>query len=623
MLDKELRQKLQPLRDDLARVTDPEYDLKTPVYRLAKELNRSIQWVIRKTGGDFRDMDESSRLTSAQESSVRTAHQREEAPRPKRREPAPVTIKALALELGVPRHDVAEEVIRRGVARKHAKSSLPLTSEEVEILTSFFAERTKSRQRIPVVYRPSPDGKISFETYQRIPVRIREGLVKAGFLPSLSEMVRYPDREWGQIIKHFRQVRDQQQVARDTVSGRTPPIHLKTHSRSTQSKAQSSVVSASGSSTSAPSREPSALGRPRITTATATALIPPKPASVLRLQNQGVTGLIRKEIEGGLHTGSAPESAFQSFKTSIGTNSTAVVGLQQTLREFHPSMYSKFFDQFREALELDRRIAQTMGRRKNYGTTNPEHARIINEVCEYKYGIFAYADIGAKLGRIARLAPSPSARNIKNGLVKLRPMYMGVLTDMSHHRFVLWRVGKTWDLLEVRFEDTLDWVEGLKAGEYVPLTTHHIPLGTYKNPVSSDLSRRDQDIVKFMVEVAGNLRQGVRGVRGKKATSGLPAMDTTRGTQSPLSPPRQLGYRPESTWLVPITITDGQVNTTLDEDFFSSPDDKKPSEVRPFYRRPKGSAPNAPRTEFVSGHIRGGRGAFADMKLLPVVTIRR
>ncbi|WP_146067187.1 hypothetical protein [Arthrobacter sp. ZGTC212] len=335
-------------------------------------------------------------------------------------------------------------------------------------------------------------------------------------------------------------------------------------------------------------------------------------------------GLVKKEVEGGQHTGVPPEPAFRAYPTTVSTGSTAVSDLQETLREFHPRMYATFFDQFRDVLEVDRRVARSIRSGNGFSATDPEHVRIISEICEYSYGIFAYWEMGSKIGRQARSLPLPTARKLKASLMKLRPMYMGVLTDLCHGRFLFWRVGKIWDLLEVRFEDMHDWLDGLAAGEYVALTTHHIPLGTEKNlPVCTDLSLRDQDIVKFMSEAAQNLRQGVHGVRGRKATSGAGALEPRRAGTMSSSVPRTLGYRPENTWLVPITITDGQVDTTLDEDFFSGFDDKKPHQVRSFYRRPKGSSPNTPRTEFVSGHVRGGRGAFADMKLLPVVTIRR
>jgi hypothetical protein len=365
------------------------------------------------------------------------------------------------------------------------------------------------------------------------------------------------------------------------------------------------------------------LKRALSTSSTSTALIPPKPASVAQLQNRMVIGPIKKEVEGGQHTGVSPEPAFRAYRTTVSAGSSAVADLQETLREFHPRMYAAFFDQLRDVLEVDRLVAKTMRTETEFSATDPEHLRIINDVCEYSYGIFAYWEMGSKIGRKARSIPIPSAKRVKTALMNLRPMYKGVLTDLCHGRFVFWRVGKVWDLVEVRFDDVHDWLDGLADGEYVPLTTHHIPLGDSKNlDAPMGLSNRDQDIVKFMSEAAQNLRQGVHGVRGRKATNGPTGLEPRRTGALASSGARTLGYRPENTWLVPITITDGQVDTTLDEDFFSGFDDKKPHQVRSFYRRPKGSSPNAPRTEFVSGHVRGGRGAFADMKLLPVVTIR-
>ncbi|UWX96797.1 hypothetical protein N2K95_14320 [Arthrobacter zhaoxinii] len=649
MLEKELRQKLQPLRDDLARATDPEYDEKAPVHRLAKELNRSIQWVIRKSGGDAEEMHASYRLTTAQESHVREAHRQELTVPEGHPDSLSMTLSRLARDLMLPRIDVINEVILRGVPREEATPTLMLYTSEVQVLLEFFGKRWKWRQDHPLPYTPSADGRISFETYERIRQDERESLEREGLLPSRLELSRHPKREWPQIIEHSQRLKSQ------------PPLPTATRNVSTASASSSvNVLSlASGGESQKPaaksgkpfgkngipaksalrspdpeaavklalSHDAHAAGRVKrlqIAAATNTALTPPKPASVAQLQNRKVVGLIQKEVEGGQHTGLSPEPAFRTYRTTVSAGSTAVADLQETLKEFHPRMYATFFDQFRDVLAVDRLVARTMRAGRGFIATDPEHVRIINEVCEYSYGIFAYWEMGSRIGRKARSLPLPSAKKVKTALVKLRPMYMGVLTDLCHRRFVFWRVGKIWDLLEVRFDDVHDWLDGLATGEYVPLTTHHIPLGNYKNVAAcTDFSNRDQDIVKFMSEAAENLRQGVHGVRGKKATNSAAAFEPRTTGASGSSGQRTLGYRPENTWLVPITITNGQVDTTLDEDFFSSPDDMKPHEVRSFYRRPRGSSPNAPRTEFVSGHIRGGRGAFADMKLLPAVTIGR
>ena len=650
MLDKELRQKLQPLRDDLARVTDPEYDLKTPVYRLAKELNRSIQWVIRKAQDDVEDMHASYRLTVGQESNVREAHRRELAAAQGGPDTLSMTLSRLARDLMLPRVDVVKEVIRRGVPKDEATPRLMLYTSEVEVLLEFFGDRWKWRQAHPLPYVPRQDGTISFEAYERIRADEREELERAGFLPSRLELSRHPKRAWPEITKHFSQSQRQVVVpapvpnklaaADPSETVRPPAAGPKVAATSAASPRVSLASATVFGPQNRPLRRPDPEAGPKLlpqkTTAVAvslirnrpkgssTALIPPKTADVVQLHARKAVGLINREVEGGAHTGIFPEPAFRTYRTTVASGTAAAADLQETLKEFHPRMYATFFDQFRAVLNLDRKIAKTMRNQKGYSATNPEHVRIINEVCEYSYGIFAYWEMGSKIGRTARSLPLPSAKKVKNALVKLRPMYMGVLTDLCHRRFVFWRVGEIWDLLEVRFDDVHDWLDGLAAGEYVPLTTHHIPLGNYKNLVTpTDLSNRNQDIVKFMSEAAQNLRQGVHGVRGRKAIEGTAGKGSgTVGTPAS-SAPRTLGYRPENTWLVPITITNGQVDTTLDEDFFSGFDDKKPHQVRPFYRRPKGSAPNAPRTEFVSGHVRGGRGAFADMKLLPVVTIRR
>ncbi|MBP3042422.1 hypothetical protein J2M54_02530 [Arthrobacter sp. zg-ZUI227] len=541
-----------------------------------------------------------------------------------RNNPFASTIDELAVEIGVPISDVLHAAVQEGLPRSEARPSLALYASEVDILLGFFAERWKWRQDHPIEYQPSADGRISFETYERIRLSERERLERGGFLPSRKLISRQPLRAWPQILRH--QTHAKKQVTSAALAGKVTQIPPTVSPLSTSRMARAAV---------SPSKQPPA-NQIRVTSsttppkklqaaaATNTALIPPKPASVLQLQNRQVVGLINKEVEGGQHTGVSPEPAFRTYRTTVSAGSAAVADLQETLREFHPRMYATFFDQFRDVLDVDRLVSRTMRTGRGFFATDPEHVRIINDVCEYSYGIFAYWEMGSKIGRKARSLPPPSTNKVKSALMNLRPMYKGVLTDLCHRRFVFWRVGKIWDLLEVRFDDVHDWLEGLAAGEYVPLTTHHIPLGNYPNLATcANLSNRDHDIVKFMSEAAQNLRQGVRGVRGRKATNGGAALQSRTSGASASSGPRTLGYRPENTWLVPITITDGHVDTTLDEDFFTSPDDKKPHQVRSFYRRPKGSSPSAPRTEFVSGHVRGGRGAFADMKLLPTVTIRR
>lgn len=554
-----------------------------------------------------------------------------------------MTLRALAAELEIPHQDLFDEVVRRGAPWDTAERRFSLVEKEVALLRKHFADRSRSRRINPLMYRPSPTGKITFETYERIPPRQLDELTRAGFLPSRRALAQNPDRDWPQILGHFRHLRDLQQLAqgrRSTDAGTSgvgpsaPGSTARSSSgpqvSSPREGSKSQHVGPAGPRTSSSAQPDHVASSPlsmkgiRSAATTNTALIPPKPASVAQLQSRTVVGLLNKEVEGGKHTGVPPEPAFRTYRTTVSAGSSAVADLQETLREFHPRMYATFFDQFRDALEVDRRVVRTMGPGKGFSATDLEHIRIMSEICEYSFGIFAYWEMGSKIGRRSRNLRLPSANKVKAALMNLRPMYKGVLTDLCHGRFVFWRVGDIWDLVEVRFDDVHDWLDGLAAGEYVPLTTHHIPLGNSRSFVTpTDLSNRDQDIVKFMSEVAQNLRQGVLGVRGRKATNGSAAVEPQRAGTMSSSGPRTLGYRPENTWLVPITITDGQVDTTLDEDFFSTPDDKKPHQVRSFYRRPKGSSPNAPRTEFVNGHVRGGRGVFADLRLLPAVTINR
>lgn len=624
LLDKELRDKLQPLLKGLIPASDPTATTEIVADKPSRQGQRTPEWVTRVRGSGMAPGQRMGDALEERGGQEQPAHAPPQSQSDERNNPLASTIEELAVEIGVPTSDVLHAAVQQGLPRSEARPSLTLYASEVDILLGFFAERWKWRQDHPIEYQPSADGRISFETYERIRLSERERLEREGFLPSRKQISRQPLRAWPQILRH--QTHAKKQVTSAALAGKVtqipPTMSPLSTSRMTRAAVSSGKLLLESQIRAIDS--PASPKKIQVAAATNTALIPPKPASVAELQSRKAAGMIKKEVEGGQDTGLSSEPAFRTYSTTVSAGSTAVADLQETLREFHPRMYATFFDQLRHVLEVDRLVARTMSPGKGFSATDPEHVRIISEVCEYKYGIFAYWEMGARIGRQARSHPLPSTRKLKTALMNLRPMYKGVLTDLCHGRFVFWRVGEIWDLVEVRFDDVHDWLDGLADGEYVPLTTHHIPLGDNKTLVSPvNLSNRNQDIVKFMSEAAQNLRQGVHGVRGRKATNGAAALEPRRAGGLVSSGPRTLAYRPENTWLVPITIADGQVDTTLDEDFFSGFDDKKPHQVRPFYRRPKGSSPNAPRTEFVSGHVRGGRGAFADMKLLPTVAIRR
>lgn len=110
--------------------------------------------------------------------------------------------------------------------------------------------------------------------------------------------------------------------------------------------------------------------------------------------------------------------------------------------------------------------------------TEPLHAQFISEICEYKYGIFAYSNFGQRLATQARKAKSATPSRQESSLHKFRPMFRGLLTDESRRQFILWRVDKgPPDFLVIKWRDMRDWLDGMENGQYIGLKARHIRTG--------------------------------------------------------------------------------------------------------------------------------------------------
>lgn len=445
--------------------------------------------------------------------------------------PLTSTIGELAEEIAVPVTDVLNSAVLHGLPRSEARPSLTLYASEVEILLGFFAERWKWRQDNPIEYRPSSDGHISFETYERIPKAERVKLTADGFLPHLWELIKSPNRSWPHVKRH------------------------------------------------ALSRSPE-----------------PQKASVLEVP--------------------AARPHFKPFSTPTSVGSSLIPKMKSVLDPMSPMGYAKFFSLMRALLALDAKIGREIGNQSGYISTNRQHADIIDAVCKYGFGMFAYEPAGRRLEKRAKSKPNPTKAKAIESLMRLRPMYQGLLTDVHHQRFVTWRVGEVWDFVEFRFEDMRDWLHGLETGQYVPLTTH-----ITKVDGTSPFTSRGAALINYMIQASENLREGnAQRTQGRSSRSTKSGEGRSNGRGSSTSNNRSVGYRAVNTWLVPINVVEGQVETELDRDFFKgSP--PAPHQVRSFYRRPKGSGPNALKTEFVSAHTRGAKSLFHEPALLPSVTI--
>lgn len=312
----------------------------------------------------------------------------------------------------------------------------------------------------------------------------------------------------------------------------------------------------------------------------------------------------------------ALSSTGPTYKTDIGSSANAIRDLQKTLDTFAPASYGVFFHQMREALRIDERIQRTMPSRtsKMVQGTDRTSATFIHEVCAYKYGIFAYRDIGFTLGKKASRSLLPNQKTQQESLHKFRPMLRGLVTDESRRQFILWRVGKgAPDFLVIKWDHLNEWLDEMANGQYRGLRTKYIN-------TAAKLEDQDQSIVKLMIEMADNLRRGARSSASRQAASPQAGHRQLNGQRT--SPQRTLGYKPQNEWLVPITVNGRNVTTGLEEDFFIAHGGKRPHAVREFNRRSPGSPLNSPRNVLVQGHIRGAR-QFPDAKILPAVTIKR
>lgn len=313
----------------------------------------------------------------------------------------------------------------------------------------------------------------------------------------------------------------------------------------------------------------------------------------------------------------AAHPPFKPFPTTASIGSSLIPKMKAVLDPMSPLGYAKFFSLMRALLALDAKISREIGSTPGYLATNRQHADIIDAVCKYGFGMFAYEQAGKRLAKRAKSKPDPTRKNAIESLMRLRPMYQGLLTDVHNQRFVTWRVGEVWDFIEFRFEDMRDWLHGLETGQYVPLTTHITKVDGTSQP-----SSRDAALINYMIQASENLREGnaqrTQAVGGRSTKSSEAGSSNGRGGSRPNN--RSVSYRAVNTWLVPINVVEGNVETELDRDFFNGKL-PAPHQVRSFYRRPRGSGPNALKTEFVSAHTRGAKSLFHEPALLPSVTI--
>ncbi|WP_306911807.1 hypothetical protein [Arthrobacter sp. B3I9] len=304
--------------------------------------------------------------------------------------------------------------------------------------------------------------------------------------------------------------------------------------------------------------------------------------------------------------------------TSIGPGNPALEELQLTLSAFAPKDHPVFFEGLAAALALDDRNVKAMSANANsLNLTDRALRDLIRLVCTGKFGLFAYHDVSNTLRSAARrnsLNASPVA--MKNALTNLRPMHTGVLTDAGKNRFVFWHVEQDGTQLAViTFGAMSDWVQGMRAGQYVPLRGRLISVSRHAK--LTEVGRED---AQFMVEAALKLRKGIH-VRRSSPVSSEPRGRNYLDNRT-TAPQRTLTYKPHSDWLIPVVVENGFATAGLQEGFFSNHGGRSAHEVREFYRRAPGTSWNAPKTVQVSAHTRGGY-EVGDIGFMPTVTIMR
>lgn len=360
----------------------------------------------------------------------------------------------------------------------------------------------------------------------------------------------------------------------------------------------------------------------KTTTAPVTsALVPPKPATVIDLQRALISRSKAveldpdsKHIDGGVRA--APDA--QPCTTDIGKGSSEVDALQQTLGGFGPKDHAVLFHELSAVLDIDEQIARSLPTGTSSSRrTDPALRSLMRIVCHGKFGLFAYHEVSNILRAAARRKDQSSTpAGMANALRNLRPMHTGVLTDLGKSRFIFWCVEPSGtSLAVVTFGAVTAWLYGIEQGKYVPLRGRLIAVQR-----GTTLGVDDREDAQYLVEAALKLRKGAH-IRRSTPTEARPQGRNYLDGRPAVSR-RNLTYKPHSDWLIPVVIEDGFVTGGLREGFFSNYGGRKAHGVRGFVRRAPGSSVNDPKTVYVSAHMRGGYDV-GDITFMPTVTILR
>lgn len=443
-------------------------------------------------------------------------------------------------------------------------------------------ERQKARPSKS--YYPNPSGKISSSAFFAIPIEERRKLQSSGFLPSDKAFKKNKKRAWPEITRHVKA------LAKDASARSTRPSQ-----RALPQPIQR---------TSAQTFEPKFRH---------TAILPPKPVLIIpRSVSSKSVGPKMEIVTADRTPMSDPGTTFRPHPTDLGKVQAGQ--LREVMESLAPSSYATLLQRLLSALEADAWISRTAAANGSplEHATDERGRSLLIDVCRGRFGLFAYEAAGNDIARAARQRELTDAPDkIHRDLQKLRPMTTGLVTDVGRSRLMAWDLQGRDRVAVVRFVDLTRWLDGMHDGMYVPLRI--------ESSVGSQLVPTTANAVTFLAEAAVRLRNGNKKVAltGRSRDSNG---NTARARTN--SRPTQLMYKSRNSWLIPLTVEGTRVTAGLDAGFFGPAGTKTAHKVRATMRRPKGSGPNAPKTEFVQAHVRGGYES-GDIDAMPTVTILR
>ncbi|WP_425864551.1 hypothetical protein [Arthrobacter sp. TWP1-1] len=517
---------------------------------------------------------------------------------------------------------LVEEARVLGIPVGASPSSFLLSQAECDSLTEFVShyQQLQKQPWKASDYVPRADGRIRLSDYDLLDVNYRQHLLNGGYLPIRRDVVAHPNRSWPQVQQHFHLRIDQNRAAVKAKLNVLTEQSVAVKARGSQDEPNlarmlDDKISAN-ETTSRPKR-----GFPAANSSiSGMAIVPPKDPAVAALRSQRAQRTIARELNPERTTSGASSrrnSDRPTVHTAVGIGAREISQLTNTLGDFSPKDHAVLFDQFRRVVKLDRKIRTALATdQPQFEGTKETLLGVMSQVFVGKFGLFAYHDVGNAIAeKTRRNSGQVSEKTLIVQTKKLLPMSTGLLTDLGRSRFIFWSIERNISICIVRFQDLASWLEGMFDGKYQALVGEQF---TLKSGVGLDDSARTT--AAFLAEAANMLRAGYKIRRVQEKPNAPLGRNYFAGKAA--TPSRVLSYKPQSSWLVPITIEGDVVSAGLGEDFFIQHGAKIAHSVRETMRRPAGSHRNAEKTIRVKAHTRGGYDV-GEVGFMPTVTIMR